>query len=111
MPLTLSHEEEEIRRGKMKIGMALTRRRQPRKAVGTQILCKRTRTPARARERIFLLIFDLGRVSRVELPRGYDHVYACTIGVYVRGNWLSTLPGATTVRRANQTAGNVGYVS
>lgn len=27
----------------MKIGMALTRRRQPRKAVGTRILCKRTR--------------------------------------------------------------------
>lgn len=95
----------------MKIGMALTRRRQPRKAVGTQILCKRTRSRARARERTFLLIFDLGRVSRVELSRGYDHVYACTIGVYVRGNWLSTLPGATTVRRANQTAGNVGYVS
>lgn len=49
----------------MKIGMALTRRRQPRKAVGTQILCKRTRSRARARERTFLLIFDLGRVSRV----------------------------------------------
>lgn len=31
--------------------MALTRRRQPRKAVGTQILCKRTRSPARGRAR------------------------------------------------------------
>jgi len=46
MSLTLSHQEEEIRRGRMKIGMALTRRRQPRKAVGTQILCKRTRSRA-----------------------------------------------------------------
>lgn len=92
-------------KGKMKIGMALTRRRQPRKAVGTQILCKRTRARARARERTFLLIFDLGRVSRAELS--HDHVHTHTrsrptrasVCIYVRGNWLSTLPGATTVRR------------
>lgn len=77
----------------MKIGMALTRRRQPRKAVGTQILCKRTRARSR---RTFLLIFDLGRESRVELSRAHDRAPICilyTIGVYVRGNWLSTLPG------------------
>jgi len=76
----------------MKIGMALTRRRQPRKAVGTQILCKRTRARACARpRRTFLLVFDLGRVSRVELSRAHDRAPIC-IGVYVRGNWLSTLP-------------------
>lgn len=62
----------------MKMGMALTRRRQPRKAVGTQILCKRTR--ARSRERTFLLIFDLGRIARVELSRPRICI---RIGVYV----------------------------
>jgi len=53
--------EEEIRRGKMKIGMALTRRRQPRKAVGTQILCKRTRS--RAHEGTHLLAYIRSRTS------------------------------------------------
>lgn len=82
------------------MGMALTRRRQPRKAVGTQILCKRTRS----RERTFLLIFDLGRIARrVIAARG--HVYVSASVYTSRGNWLSTLPGATTVRRATRQLG------
>lgn len=91
--------------------MALTRRRQPRKAVGTQILCKRTRS--RARENAPSCLYSISDEYRASSYRAdtTTNVYACTVGVYVRGNWLSTLPGATTVRRANQTAGNVGYVS
>lgn len=63
-------------KGKMKIGMTLTRRRQPRKAVGTQILCKRTRARARACARTHLLAYIRSRTYRASSYRAHDHVYA-----------------------------------
>lgn len=95
-------EEEGNVKREMKIGMALTRRRQPRKAVGTQILCKRTR--AGNASSCLYSISDEYRASSYR-ARTTTYVYVYAIGVYARGNWLSTLPGATTVRRATRQPG------
>jgi len=93
IPLCYTAGAVETPRGERKIGMALTRRRQPPKAVGTQILCKRTRARARA-PRTFLLIFDLGPGMiaglAAELSHAHGHVYYLRASrLYARGNWLS----------------------
>lgn len=62
----------------MKIGMALTRRRQPRKAVGTQILCKRTR----AGTHLLAYIPSRTSIARRVIARARPHMYMCMPSVY-----------------------------
>lgn len=72
--LPVREEGEGNAKREMKIGMALTRRRQPRKAVGTQILCKRTRAGTH------LLAYIPSRTSIASrvIARAPPHMCMCT---------------------------------